>query len=135
MEDKIFDVILDASDPDFTSKLTAALGVKPGETLKIVMPQFERTNGMAITYRPNTPEEYEALKSLDSESLKKIGCQVWDKKHGVVTWLYPHEWYDHIPEGTEIVDICGNVEIFKHGETDDDKRFGALSFGFTHVEH
>jgi hypothetical protein len=130
MENKRFDVILDAGDPEFTAKLIAALGLTPGETVNIMTPQFDRTDGRAITYLPNTPEEYAALKLLDADSLKKIGCQIWDKEKGKTTWLFPYEWYNHIPDGTEIVDINGDVEIFKQGETDNDMRFGALAYGF-----
>ena len=130
MDDKRFDVILDASDPNFAAKLANALGLAPGEKINIITPQFERTDGRRITYRPTSPAEYAALKCLDADSLKKIGCQIWDEDDGKTTWLYPHEWYNHIPDGTEIVDINGNVEAFKRGETDDDMRFGALAFGF-----
>jgi len=130
MEDKRFDVILDASDPDFATKLANALGLKPGEKVNLITPQFERTDGRVITYRPTTPAEYAALKNLDSESLKKIGCQKWDEEDGKITWLFPHEWYSSIPDGIEIVSISGNVEKFKKGETDDDMRFGALAYGF-----
>lgn len=131
MEYKRFDVMLDASDPDFIAKLSAAIGVRPGEKLNLILPQFDRTDGRIVTYLPRTPEEYAALKLLDPESLKKIGCQMWDEQDGETTWLFPHEWYNYIPNGTTIVDINGDVEEFKNGETDDDMRFGALAFGFT----
>jgi len=125
-----FDVILDASDKDFAAKLMAAIGVKPGEAVNFITPTFNRTDGRIITYRPTTPEEYAALPKLDAESLKKIGCQMWDEADGRTIWLYPAEWYDHIPNGTPVVDIFGNEERFEHGVTDDDRRFGALAFGF-----
>jgi hypothetical protein len=125
-----FDVILDASDDDFAEKLRAALGLKPGEPLNIITPQFQRTDGRIITYIPSTPAEYAAIKTMDSETLKKIGCQVWDKSDRQTHWLFPGEWYAHIPAGTEIVDINGQTEPFEPGVTDDDIRFGALAYGF-----
>ncbi len=130
MDKNKFDVILDSSDKDFTDDLVKALGVKKGESVTFITPQFKRTDGRVVTYQPNTPEEYQALKLMSAENLKKIGCQVWDDEDGKVHWLYPHEWYDYIPDGTEIVGIFGNAEIFKKGETDDDIRFGALGYGF-----
>lgn len=130
-----FDVILDASDKDFTDDLTKALGVKKGDSVTFITPQFERTDGRSVTYYPNTPEEYEALKLMNPENLKKVGCQVWDNKDGKVHWLYPAEWYEHIPDGTEIVGICGKAEAFKKGETGNDMRFGALSYGFLQQRH
>ena len=130
-----FDVILDASDADFADDLTKALGLNPGEKINLITPQFERTDGRVVMYRPTTPEEYSALKEMSSDSLKKIGCQVWDKEGGKTHWLYPHEWYNHIPNGTEVVDICKKVEKFEAGKTDDDIRFGALSYGFIQRQH
>jgi len=129
------DALLDSNDKNFIEDLTKALGIKKGEKINIVTPRFERTDGRAISYYPNTKEEYKALKEMSPENLKKVGCQVWDEENGLVSWLYPHEWYMHIPDGLEIVDVMGNTETFKQGETDDDKRFGALSFGFTQQSH
>lgn len=129
------DIVLDMDDKDFVADLTRALGVKKGDTVNLITPQFERTEGRLVSYTPNTKQEYEALKLMDPENLKKIGCQVWEKEDGKTTWLYPHEWYKHIPDGTEIVSICGNTEKFKRGETCDDMRFGALAFGFVQQEH
>lgn len=43
--------------------------------------------------------------------------------------LIPGEWYNSIPEGFELYDICGHKELFKKGETDDDIRFGCLAYG------
>lgn len=128
--DTRFDAVLYTDDPDFGDKLVKAIGAKPGETINIATPQFKRTDGLTVTWYPITADEYLALKNLDSDSLKKLGCQIWDVADGKTTWLYPHEWYNHIPENLEIVDICGRVKVFKHGETDNDMRFGALSFGF-----
>lgn len=43
--------------------------------------------------------------------------------------LIPGEWYNSIPEGFELIDICGHKELFKKGETDNDIRFGCLAYG------
>jgi hypothetical protein len=43
--------------------------------------------------------------------------------------LLPGEWYKQIPAGYEIADIFGEREEFAPGITDDDIRFGCLSFG------
>lgn len=135
-----FDVILDINDNDFSEKLAEALELKPGEKLEITTPQFTRVGGRAIHYRPASPEEYKALHKLDSDSLKKIGCQKWGNitddptsdvdPNAPQLWLFPYEWYDSIPDGTKIIDIFGTEEAFEKGKTDDDMRFGALAFGF-----
>jgi len=125
-----FDVILDASDKNFVEDLKKAIGLKDGETLQISTPTFNRTDGRLVTYLPNTPQEYDAIKNLSPESLKKVGCQIWDKENGKTHWLYPCEWYEHIPDGTEVVSISGNTDIFFKEKTDDDRRYGVLAFGF-----
>ena len=132
MDTTKFDVMLDASDKDFAAKLIAAIGLKPGETVNVMTPQFTRTDGRTVTYLPHTPQEYAALPTMAPDLLKKIGCQIWDKNEatGDTHWLFPYEWYSHIPAGTEIVDINGDTEAFEPGKTDNDIRLGALAYGF-----
>ena len=126
-----FDTVLNMSDPDFAQKLMDAIGVKKGDAVNIITPQFTRTDGIKV----NPPLfDFAKLHTLSDDALKDIGCQKWDVEDDITTWLYPAEWYDHIPDGTEITTISGNRETFKHGVTDDDMRFGALSFGFTKVK-
>lgn len=133
--DKRFDVVLDASDENFVADLTKALGVKEGDNINFVTPQFERTDGRLITYLPSTPEEYAALPEMAPHNLVKIGCQKWDQENGKIHWLFPREWYAYIPNGTKIVTICGKEKEFISGKTDDDIRFGALSYGFLQSTH
>ncbi|KKK42727.1 hypothetical protein LCGC14_3169610, partial [marine sediment metagenome] len=66
------------------------------------------------------------LKYLSHEVLLKIGLSMWEKGH----YLYPWEWYSSIPDGFPIVDINGRTEHFRIGETENDKRFGCLPYGF-----
>lgn len=97
-------------------------------TIHITGPQFERTDGIKpIQLYPNENESFfDALKSMPHETLIQIGLQLWEEGH----YLYPAEWYDFIPDGYMVDSILGNQKPFKHGETDNDMRFGALSFGF-----
>lgn len=128
-----FDAILDMSDPQFAEKFAKAVGVEPGETLRIVTPQFERTDGLAV---PAPDIDFATLPQLSEPTLKAMGCQKWDEPDadGNVLWLYPAEWYDRIPEGFPLIDINGEASLFKRGETDDDMRFGALPYGFIRHE-
>lgn len=122
------DVVLDMNAPDFAEQLQEALGVQPGEAIQVMTPQFDRTDGLQV---PTPLIDFAKLPGLAEETLKQIGCQKWDEpENGDVLWLYPAEWYEHIPDGTPIVSINGEREVFKRGETDDDRRFGALAFGF-----
>jgi hypothetical protein len=122
--------MLDMNDPDFEAKFVAALGIQPGEKVQFITPQFTRVNGIVVSYFPKTIEEYEFLKVLTPENLKKLGCQKWDGDDEKIHWLYPSEWYPHMPAGLEIVSISGETEHFVPGETDNDIRFGALAYGF-----
>lgn len=124
-----FDAVLDMDDPQFAEKLRAAIGAEPGEPIEVRTPQFDRTDGLTV---PKPIMDFARLPALFEETLKQIGCQKWDEpdKDGNVLWLYPAEWYDHIPEGHVMRCIDGHDYPFKHGETDDDMRFGALAYGF-----
>lgn len=92
-----------------------------------------RTDGLQV---PLPVFDFGRLPQLSTETLKAIGCQKWDEPDadGNVLWLYPSEWYDHIPDGTIVTDINGKTEAFVKGQTDDDMRFGALAYGFIRHE-
>lgn len=107
------------------AKIRDAIGAGPFEKVKVVTPQFERTDRKEITVFPKGPEFLDALTTAPIELLKDVGLQRW----GCDIWVFPQEWYDHLPDGYKVVDIFGDTEVFKKGETDDDIRFGALSFG------
>jgi len=129
---KLPPLMLDIDDPDFMEDLGRAIGLAPGEKAVFITPQFTRTDGRVVTYFPRTRKEFDLIKMLRPESLVKIGCQVWDEhrftkeKH----WLFPQEWYQCIPNGMEVITISGRKEKFQRGKTDDDIRYGALSYGF-----
>lgn len=109
--------------------------------LRIVTPQFERpANAPKPTNAPNDDAgRWERLAELGVDGLKAIGCGQWNSPSdedaeagefgGGTLMLFPHEWYEHIPDGLPVVDIFGREERFRLGKTDDDKRFGCLSFG------
>jgi len=127
--DPRFDAILDANDPNFAEKLAEAIGLEPGEKVEIVTPQFTRTDGV----QPVLPNfDFGNLASYPDATLKAMGCCMWDEpdEQGDVLWLFPGEWYAHIPEGHIVTDINGQDEPFRRGVTDDDIRFGCLAYGF-----
>lgn len=130
------DVVLDANDHDFAEQLREAIGTEPGETIEIMTPQFTRTDGLV----PSLPQiNFADLHKLPTETLKAIGCCPWDEPNekGEALWLFPGEWYDHIPEGMPLTCIDGTTAPFKRGETDDDIRFGCIAYGVVvgHVPH
>ncbi len=98
--------------------------------IRFVFPQFDRPDGTTVTPFLTTIEEYERLPQLSDASLQEIGCARWEDIDGKALWLFPHEWYDTIPYGLDVVDIFGRVESFEQGKTDNDKRFCSLPYGF-----
>lgn len=72
------------------------------------------------------PKDFDALRSMTKDQLQELGMREWDEE-GLM--LFPGEWYDFIPAGYEIVTITYSKEKFKPGKTDDDIRFGCLSYG------
>jgi len=127
-----FDAMLNVNDPFFKDKLYAALGIKEGDTVEIVTPQFERTDGVV----PCIPDAWESLRSMSINTLQSIGCGRWDEPNENGTlMLFPYQWYPHIPEGYMMECISGEIEPFKNGETDDDYRFGCLAYGIRVKEH
>ena len=122
--------MLDMNAPDFAEQLGAALGLEHGEKVTFVTPQFTRNDGVVVSYIPKTVEEFDLLRMLRPDNLLKLGLRKWSGDRMQTHWLYPSEWYSSIPAGLEIVDIKGEKETFVPGETDDDIRYGMLSFGF-----
>ena len=134
MMNKLEFEILNADSPTFAEDFIRAIGVRPGEKISLVAPQFRRTNGVVVRYFPTTNAEFKALTQLSDENLKKIGLGCWgeipEDRPTEMLWLFPGEWYECIPDGLEMVDIFGDREYFKRGVSDDDIRFGCLPYGF-----
>lgn len=114
--------------------------------IEIIGAAHPRTDGWVCNYIPKTKEEYAKLPELDTATLIKYGCQLFSyektsagcpflpeeltKNGGLFLWLYPVEWYEHIPTGTKVVTIHFDQRVFKIGESSNHERFGALAFGF-----
>ena len=119
--------MLDMSDPNFAEQFRTALGLKPGETIQIIGPQFDRQDGVT----PAIPDTWGMILHLSPFVLKAIGCRPWDEPNtkGEQLWLFPAEWYPHIPAGYEVTTISGEQKKFEPGVTDDDRRGGVLAYG------
>ncbi len=96
--------------------------------IKILLPQFERTDGIKIIEEniPKTKEEFENLKTLSHKELIEKGLILWKEGH----YLFPGEWYNYIPDGIEIASIFGTEKYFNKDTSDNDIRYGALAYGF-----
>lgn len=102
---------------------------RQGKTrVQIITPQFERETGTPPPAAAHTID-FARLREMSIEALESLGMRVWHREHGRVVLLFPHEWYARIPEGYEIVTVAGRTKRFARGVTDDDIRFGMLSYG------
>jgi hypothetical protein len=122
--------VLSLNSPTFAEDLADSLGIQPGEKIQIMTPQFDRMDGKMVTVPEFTPLDWAKLPTKSHEELIGMGLGVWKKGEEGTHYLFPHEWYNIIPEGLEMKCINGTTEIFKRGVTDDDKRFGCIAYGF-----
>lgn len=127
---QVFEIIAETGKPEFVSDLVQALRRTGIAELRFTEPKFKRVDGRAVSYRPKTAVEFDALKHMSASNLRHIGCRLWDDFAGQRHWLYPPEWYDHIPQDYVVVFADGRKEVFEHGVTPRFKEIGALAFGF-----
>lgn len=116
------------------------LNIPPEDTVVFVTPQFEREAG-APSPGILVPDAavFAALATAPIPTLREMGLRPWgsipegadgnDKPGAPVLYLFPGEWYAHIPEGFEVVDIMGNRKRFEPGVSDNDIRYGCLPYG------
>lgn len=84
---------------------------------------------------PDTREDWEDLWRMTRQGLKERGLCAWcdptdeDWPLDRCLMLLPGEWYQHVPDGFHTVNIFGVSSFFEKGDTDDDLRYGYLSFG------
>lgn len=121
--------VIHMDSPTFVDDFKSAIGLQDGEALEVITPQFERVDEIKVV-AIDPKIDFANLHLKDDAELKSLGCGVWDDDYKGTTWIFPREWYAFIPEGLSVIDINGETEQFKAGVTDDDYRFGCLSFGF-----
>lgn len=98
--------------------------------INLITPQFDREDDVDVMDAPASRRDFEALRECDDDELAELGLRRWSED----LWLFPHEWYDHIPKGFEIETINDKLEAFDPGQTDNDKRFGVLAYGIRNGE-
>jgi len=111
------------------------MGRKIIRNVEIVTPQFTRPANW--TPPQSAPADFEVLRKMSASALRELGLRPWGRREdadgneiaGETLYLFPGEWYWSIPAGFEVVDIFFETEKFVPGRTDNDIRFGCLSFG------
>lgn len=96
---------------------------------KLVTPQFERQDGQDPAPAPANREEFEKLRDADVDELQELGLRKWSDTDDGELWLFPGEWFDHIPAGFDVETINGETETFDPDEHSRDIRFGVLAYG------
>jgi len=122
--------MLSMDSPTFANDLAAALGIDPGESIQIMTPQFDRTDGIQVPVPMFSPNQWANLYRMEETTLRELGIGIWDKNDEGTHYLFPKEWYGIIPNGLMVKMIDGEEIPFEPGVTDDDSRFGCLAFGF-----
>ena len=117
--------LVDKGENDLADAIREAIGADPDERIEVVLPAFERNDGVEVEWYPEERMDIYSLCTASEEGLKELGLRKWEGDH----WLLPAEWYDHIPEGTLLETINGEVMEFEHGKSDNDRRFGVLPYG------
>ncbi len=115
---------------ELAHRVRKAIGVGDYEEVRLITPQFDREDGKKVTYFPTCAEDLDALKKAPKDILLDLGLKLWCEGH----YLFPVEWYNHIPNGYVVTSISDEDEPFEHGKTDDDRRFGMLAYGFKREE-
>ncbi len=123
-------------------ELIKELGIKPGDTVNIASSQHEREYELEIKFIPQTADELNIIIQHTKKSeLAKMGVRPfadWTDeaylKEGEVHFLFPGEWYKHLPEGFEVTGLSGEKYKFEQGVSDDDIRYGCLPYGFIRNE-
>lgn len=118
--------VIDMSEPDAAQQLADAIGVKPGDTLNVMTPQFTRTDGRIPVTPDGWPGFFARLPGLALDEIIALGCRMWDDDIA----LFPFEWFDYIPEGMDVVNLNGATIKFSRTECSKDRRFGMLPYGF-----
>lgn len=115
-----------AGDNELAAEIRRRIGAGPNEKVEVATPEFDRPAHFPKPGQPpHTTEQWWALHTMTKKQLLEMGCLNWDGR----TMLFPAEWYDHIPKGFIVLDINDTYEKFEPGKTDNDRRFGCLSYG------
>jgi hypothetical protein len=116
----------------------APVAVHGEEVVSCWTTNFVRPPGSPLGEPPADRAGWDRLASLPSGELAALGLRRFgreegpdgeEKPGGRMLWVFPVEWYPRIPAGLPVVDIFFRVEPFEPGVTDDDYRFGCLSYG------
>jgi hypothetical protein len=75
--------------------------------------------------------EFKKLISSPISTLKNKGFMQFDEpsSDGKALFLIPGKLYNEIPDGFKAITIGGKEMVFKKGKSDNDMRYGCLSYG------
>jgi hypothetical protein len=90
-----------------------------------------------VQYSKSNPPISEAswllMPRCKAETLHRIGCRLWSLHGEEYHWIYPAEWYEHIPAGLLITHLDRKQEWFEPNRTPKGD-LPYLSFGFLQLK-
>lgn len=115
-----------SAENPIAAQIRKAIGAGPDEPVAYTMrPRDRDPSWPKAAAAPEGFAEFGKLFELSAEQLKALGCGAWDGG----LFLFPVEWYDHIPPRFPIESIRGGIERFSPGVTPRDSGFGMLAYG------
>lgn len=115
-----------SSENPVASAIRKAIGAGPNDPVSYTSrPRGRKPGWPPVQKAPAGFAEFTKLFDMTEEQLKKLGCGNWDGG----LFLFPVEWYDHIPRGFPVETISGSTKPFAPGATPRDAGFGMLAYG------
>ena len=115
-----------SSENPVAAAIRKAIGASPTAPVNYTMrPRDRDPSWPPAAKAPAGFAEFGRLFEMTGEQLKALGCGGWDGG----LWLFPVEWYDHIPRDFPVESILGHVKKFTPGVTPRDPGFGMLAYG------
>lgn len=108
------------------ASIRKAIGASPTAPIRYTSrPRERHPSWPKAAQAPAGFREFGKLFGMTAKQLIGLGCGNWDGG----LFLFPVEWYDHIPRGFPVEDISGNTKRFIPGATPRDPGFGMLAYG------
>jgi hypothetical protein len=113
-------------------KILEGLGFRKWDSMNNIIKENMSRNDKSVSIQIINARPGEEKEMVFDLTHKGCPTELLDPDEEVI--LIPGEWYRLIPDGFMVTDIFGITEPFIKGETDDDIRFGCLSYGIRRVK-
>lgn len=115
-----------ATENPIAASIRKAIGASPTEPISYTSrPRDRHPSWPKAAEAPAGFAEFGKLFEMTGEQLRALGCGNWDGG----LFLFPVEWYDHIPRGFPIESVSGDIKRFTPGVSPSDPGYGMLAYG------